>query len=194
MCRFDDAANMVRFDIKFGQHGNLVVTFRKRKNDQYCHGTSIAIVSNVRETTCPVLLLRRLLDRVPCEIGKDNSTPIFHGFNGSHVRNLSGDTTPHVYSITFGKYSRFLSQWFGTLMEISAKYFVSVYGSHSGRIGGAPAAANANVPMERWGQHMGSNSRSSQISYMHLCNFNMLYVSLAIMSDPENFPDERVHN
>jgi hypothetical protein len=77
MCQFDDAASMVRSYIKFGQHGNLVVSFRKHKSDQYRQGTSVAIASNVRGTTCPVLLLCRLLDRVPCKIGKDNLTLLY---------------------------------------------------------------------------------------------------------------------
>jgi hypothetical protein len=146
MCRFDDATNLVWSDIKFEQHGNLVISFRKRKSDQYRQGTSIAIASNVRGLTCHVMLPRRLLDRVPCGKAKDNSIHVFQGFTGSLVRNLADDTIPNGYMITFGQHTRFLSQWFGTLMEISAKNILSVYGSHSGRGGGASAAASANFP------------------------------------------------
>jgi hypothetical protein len=39
MCRFDDAANMVQSDTKFGQHANLVVFLRKRKSDLYRQST-----------------------------------------------------------------------------------------------------------------------------------------------------------
>jgi hypothetical protein len=67
------------------------------------------------------MLLRWLLDRVPCEIGKDNSTHAFQGFTNSHVRSLAGDRAPNGYNITFGQYTRLLSQWFGTLMGILAK-------------------------------------------------------------------------
>jgi hypothetical protein len=110
MCPFDDAANLVRpDDIKFRQHGNVVASFRKRKNDQYRQGTSIAIASYVRGATYPVMLLRRLLENVPCEIGKYNSTPVFQGFDGSHVRNLAAVTIPNGYNITFGQYSRLLA-------------------------------------------------------------------------------------
>jgi hypothetical protein len=71
---------------------------------------------------------------------------------------------------------------------------MSDYGSHSGRSEGASASANANAPIERWSQHMGSVSRSSQLSYMQLSSPNLLSVSVAIMRDPDIFPDERIPN
>jgi hypothetical protein len=70
MCRFDDVAYFVRSDIKFVHNGNLVVSFRKRKSDHYKQGTSVAIASNIRGITFPVVLLHLLLDHVPFGIGK----------------------------------------------------------------------------------------------------------------------------
>ncbi len=58
------------------------------------------------------------------------------------------------------------------------------YGSHSGRIGGASAAANAGVPMERWGQHGSWRSVSAQRSYMELSEEHILSVSRVIMANP----------
>jgi hypothetical protein len=81
-----------------------------------------------------------------------------------HARNLAGDTSPNGLNINFEQYTCFLSQWFGTLLGISAKQIPSAYGPHSGRSGGASAAANANVPIEKWDQHMRSSSRSSQLN------------------------------
>jgi hypothetical protein len=62
----------------------------------------------------------------------------------------------------------------GTIMGVSTNMFLAVDSSHSGHIGAASAAANANIPMERWRQHiMGSNYRSSQLKYMHLSCSNL---------------------
>jgi hypothetical protein len=55
------------------------------------------------------MVLRRLLDRVPCEIGKDKSTRVSYGFKGSHARNLADDTTPNGYKITSGQFTRLLA-------------------------------------------------------------------------------------
>ncbi len=70
---------------------------------------------------------------------------------------------------------------------------MSKFGSHSGRIGGASAAANAGVPMERWGQHGSWRSALAQRSYMELSEENILSVSRAIMADPL-IPDVRENN
>jgi hypothetical protein len=72
--------------------------------------------------------------------------------------------------------------------------FMSVYGSHSGQSGGASAAANANIPTERWGKHMESSSRTSELNCMRLSNYNILAISSSIMRDPANYHDERVVN
>jgi hypothetical protein len=107
---------------------------------------------------------------------------------------MAGHTSPNGYKMFFGQYTCFFSQWLvGTIIGVSAKHFMSIYGSHSGRSGGVSAAANANVPIDRWGQHMGSVSRSSQLSYVQLSSSHLLSVSLlGIMRDPDNFPDEKI--
>jgi hypothetical protein len=101
---------------------------------------------------------------------------------------------PTCYNVSFGQYTRFLSQWLGTIIGVSAKQIMLIDGSHSGRSGGASAAAPANVPIQRWGQHMGSVSRSSQFNYMQLSSSWLLSVSLPTMRDPDNFLDERISN
>ncbi len=66
------------------------------------------------------------------------------------------------------------------------------FGTHSGRIGGASAAANAGVAIERWGQHGSWRSASAQRGYMQLPEENILSVSRAIMADPSTH-DAREH-
>ena len=89
--------------------------------------------------------------------------------------------------LKFSPYRRYLNIWFGPLLGLSPDEFLSKFGSHSGRIGGASAAANAGVPMERWGQH------GSWRSYMELSEENILSVSRAIMADP-SISDVRENN
>jgi hypothetical protein len=77
MCQFDDALNLERSNVKFMQNGSLVVYFRERKSCEYRQGTSVAIASNAHGKTCPVMLLRRMLDRVPREKTIVNTTHVF---------------------------------------------------------------------------------------------------------------------
>ena len=50
--------------------------------------------------------------------------------------------------------------------------FLATFRTQSRRSGGASAAANAGVPMERWGQHGSWNSLSAQRAYMQLLEEN----------------------
>ena len=105
---------------------------------------------------------------------------MFQGFDGRLVRRAAADTRPSGSVLKFSQYRRYLSIWFG----LSPDEFLSKFGSHSDRIGGASAAANAGVPMERWGQHGSWRSTSAQRSYMELSEENILSVSRAITADP----------
>jgi hypothetical protein len=66
-------------------------------------------------------------------------------------------------------------------LGLSAKDFLLQFGTQSGRSGGASAAANAGIPMERWGQHGSKHSVSAQRAYMQLSEENILQVSRTIM-------------
>ena len=87
---------------------------------------------------------------------------------------------------------RYLSLWFGSLLGLSPDEFLRQFGTHSGRIGGASAAANAGVAIERRGQHGSWRSASSQRAYMQLSEENILSVSRVIMADPSTH-DVREH-
>ncbi len=101
------------------------------------------------DLVCPVRLLRRLLTSTAA-LGVPL---VFQGFEGRLVRRAAADTQPSGSVLKFSQYRRYLSIWFGPLLGLSPDEFLSKFGSHSGRIGGASAAANAGAPMERWGQH-----------------------------------------
>ena len=76
---------------------------------------------------------------------------MFQGFDGGRVRRAAADTRPSGSVLKFSQYRRYLSIWFGPLLGLSSNEFLLKFGTHSGRIGGASAAANAGGPMERWG-------------------------------------------
>ena len=73
-------------------------------------------------------------------------------------------------------------------MGLSAKEFLLRFGTQSGRSGGASVAANAGIPMERWGQHGSWHSVSAQRAYMQLSEENILQVSKTIMESRPGDP------
>ena len=80
-----------------------------------------------------------------------------------------------------------------SMLGLSPDEFLQQFGTHSGRIGGASAAANAGVSIERWGRHGSWRSMSAQRAYMRLSEENILNVSrVLIMADPST-PDAREH-
>ncbi len=62
-------------------------------------------------------------------------------------------STPYDVPIKYAQYIRYLSLWFGEVLGISTKEFKSLYGSQSGRSGGASSASNADIDLELWGHH-----------------------------------------
>ena len=109
---------------------------------------------------------------------------LFQGFDGRLVRRNAADTRPSGSALRFSQYRRYLSLWFGSVLGFSPEEFLRQFGTHSGRIGGASAAANAGVAIERWGQHGSWRSASAQRGYMQMSEENIPSVSRAIMADP----------
>jgi len=77
---------------------------------------------------------------------------------------------------------RCLSLWFGGIIGFTPEEFKGQYGSRSGRIGFAPAASNAGIPVELWGQHGDWASFKKQKSYMKRDVECLLSVSKTTMS------------
>ena len=178
MCRYSDVASLQLGHLRFHQDGGSVtLSFPKRKNDQYRQGSKVTISALGEVPCCPVALLRLLCDRIP---GSSESF-LFQGFQGAIVRLHPERTRPNGSPISYSQYQRYLSQWLGPILGLSAKEFLSQFGTQSGRSGGASAAANAGIPMERWGQHGSWHSLSAQRAYMQLSEENILQVSRTIM-------------
>ena len=129
------------------------------------------------ENCCPVALLRPLSDRLP----SSSESFLFQGFQGALVRSHPEKTRPNGSPISYSQYQRYLSQWLGPILGRSAKAFLLQFGTQSGRSGGASAAANVGIPMERWGQHGSWHSVYAQRAYKQLSEENILQVSKTIM-------------
>jgi hypothetical protein len=178
MCRYSDVASLRLVHLQFHQNGGSVtLSFPKRKNDQYRQGSKVTISASGEVNCCPVALLRLLCNRI-------SSSPesfLFQGFQGALVRLHPERTVPNGSPISYSQYKRYLSQWLGPILGLSPKDFLLQFGTQSGRSGGASAAANAGIPMERWGQHGSWHSVSAQRAYMQLSEENILQVSRTIM-------------
>ncbi len=150
ICRFGELAAAKSEDLSFGPGDNSVtVHFSKRKNDKYRHGSKVSIVASGHDLVCPIRLVRTLLTFSSAWA----ASFLFQGFGGKLVRRNAADTRPSGSALRFSQYRRYLSLWFGSVLDFSPEEFLRQYGTHSGRIGGASAAANAGVAIERWGQH-----------------------------------------
>ena len=179
MCRFSDDVSHRTSSVVFDSGSNSVIlSFVRRKNDQYRQGSRVTVSSSGDARCCPVMLLRQL-----CIWARSTSSDlVFQGFDGSLVRRSPERSTPTGSAISYPQFRRYLSQWFGPVLGLSPSDFLKEFGSQSGRSGGASAAANACVPWERWGQHSSWQSASAQRAYMQLSDENILGVSRTIMT------------
>ena len=73
---------------------------------------------------------------------------IFRDLNGRFVIKSLEKTVPGPNFISYAQFSKYLAIWFGASLGLSPNEFSIVYGSQSGRSGGASAASNAGVSME----------------------------------------------
>ena len=177
MCRHSDLFWVTAKDVLFGPEDQYVtIKFGKRKNDQYRKGSTVKI-SAIQGSVCPVRLLRNLI-RLS---GVNPDTPVFQGFNGRLVRKNAYRTQPSGSGLKYDQYMRYLSLWFGSILDLSPMDFRAHYGAQSGRSGGASAAANAGVRQELWGAHGNWREWDSQQRYMEVSHDLSLSVSRAIM-------------
>ncbi len=78
---------------------------------------------------------------------------IFRGFNGRLVAKSPGKKSLIFITFEYDQYMRYLSLWFGCILDISPGEFKNQYGSQSCGIDGASANFNFDIPVELWGQH-----------------------------------------
>jgi hypothetical protein len=99
---------------------------------------------------------------------------------------MAGDKAPNGYNITFGRYTRFLRYW-GFQLKSSCRSTAPT-----------PAAMEAPqpspMPIFPWKGGAIIWGLAPVVPNIIICSFlaSTLYVSLAIMRDPDNFPGEIV--
>ena len=132
----------------------MVVSFERRKNDQFREGSQV-VVPNRDDALDLVTLMASWRQRSPAGKGDDF---VFLNFPfTANSRNL--DAPVHTrQAITYGQYRKALSIWMPAHVGVqNASEFLKLYGTKSGRAGGATAACNAGVPDALW-QHGGWRS------------------------------------
>lgn len=89
-------------------------------------------------------------------LGNNDEDCVFLDFPfNAQSRNL--DALVHAKkTITYGKYGQTLSIWMASHVGVhNATEFLSIYGTRSGRSGGAIVACDAHVPTRLWQKHGG---------------------------------------
>jgi len=178
MCRYDDAIRLRWRNVQFEADGNnFHLSFEKKKDTQYGQGNRVIVVAAPSGSMCPL----KLLEIMRTHTGESEDAYVFRGFNGRLVKKSPDKTSPRNECITCAQFSTFISLWLRGAMGISPTKFHSLYGSQSGRNGGASAASNAGIPLALWGQHGDLKSAATQRYYMKKDVPSILSVSLAAM-------------
>jgi hypothetical protein len=162
MCRYIDVSRLNWGNVEFAPDLTfLVITFEIRKNSQFHHGNKVTVAA----TNDIICLLQILLKLKNSDVNHTRRSPIFCGFNGRLVAKSPHKTAPSCLPIQYDQYVRYLSLWFGEVLGISTQEFKVLYGSQSGRSGGALATSNAGIPLELWGHHGDWETYKSQKRY-----------------------------
>ena len=72
--------------------------------------------------------------------------------NSRNVAKNPSNTSPYEPAIKYDQCMRYLSLWFGVVLNLSPEEFKQQYGSQSCSIGSASAASNAVISADLWGQ------------------------------------------
>jgi hypothetical protein len=159
LSRFADLIDLKVSSLKFVMQPekHLLIKFGKLKNDQYSEGSTKLIASNLRSPKyCPVLLSRYYLERLG--LG-------FRGFLIPRVR-LDPNGTQRADEAHALSYTTALED-FRDLLTILGED-ASTYSEHSGKRGGASAAAEAGMSTPELQRFGGWRSSSMAAKYTDL--------------------------
>jgi hypothetical protein len=179
MCRYNDVSRLWWRDLRWDVDGSCIhITFSRRKNCQYRQGNVVSVAAAPQGPVCPLNLLRKMMGVT----NNGENAFVFRGFNGRHVITSPERTSPGTTFISYAQFSKYLALWFGESLGLTAKEFLAIYGSQSGRSGAASATSNAGVQWELWGQHGDWKSEDAQRAYMKRDSASVLSVSRAAMT------------
>ena len=153
--RFDCLQSLRWDQIDLSEEDQMVVSFEKRKNDRFQEGSQVVVPSR-DDALDLVSLMASWKARSPAN-NADDFVFLNFPFN-ENSRNL--DAPVHTrQAIAYGQYRKALSIWMPVHVGVqNASEFLRLYGTKSGRAGGATAACNAGVPDALWQQHGGWRS------------------------------------
>jgi len=144
MCRYIDVSQHRWRNVQFDNDLKYFeITFESRNNFQIRQGNKVS-VATIDALVCPLKLLLKL------KLNDVNYSPysfifIVSNFNGRCVAENPPQTIPYDLAIKCAQYMRYLSLWFGSVLELSIVELKTQYGSQSGRIGVASATSNASI-------------------------------------------------
>ena len=114
----------------------MVISFEKRKNDQFREGSQVVVPSR-DDCLDLVTLMEQWKDRSPANKGKDF---VFLNFPFND-KSCDLDAPVHLHqAIQYGQYRKTLSIWMPAHVCVqNATEFLALYGTKSGRARGATA-------------------------------------------------------
>ncbi len=120
MCQYDDASGLLWRNIRAEADGSAFeITFDKRKNAQFRHGSKVLVAASPLLMVCPV----RMLLELESFTGGSGSLPMFRGFNGRLAAMSPRLTAPGPKKIMYDQLLRFLSLWFSGVMGVTVAAF-----------------------------------------------------------------------
>ena len=178
-CRFDDAHALRWANLDASRPGFLVITFAKRKEDQFRKGSSVTIPDDpLLEPNLPAVFRRWKLILRP----ESESALVFPSFSLAMAKQGISSlqlTTPLNYDV----FSNALALWMGELMGLSPEEFKHRFGTRSGRAGGTTAALAAGVPEPLIRKH-GDWRSAAMYRYMEPDAITEATVARAIATNP----------
>jgi hypothetical protein len=153
--RFDCLQSIRWEQVDLSEGDQMVVSFEKRKNDQFREGSKVVVPCR-DDALDLVSLMASWKERSPA--GKEDDFVFLNFPFNANSRNL--DAPVHTrQAISYGQYRKALSIWMPAHVGVqNASEFLKLYGTKSGRAGGATAACNAGVPDAVWQRHGGWRS------------------------------------
>ena len=183
MARYDCVHDLRWGQVDTSQDAWVEVEFGKRKSNQYRARGKTRLSKSRDASICPVRLLREWRQMLMGADADPNARvfPMFDGVMVAQGHEWDNAFRHRNRPIPYSQFRTYLSKWFAPLLRMTAQQFLKKFGTKSGRSGGASAASNAGIAVERWGQHGGWKTFESQKHYMQLDDAALLEVSQTIM-------------
>ena len=139
VCRYNDLSHVRWMHISSPRPTIMEIFFPKRKNDQFREGSKVALPDSAEAVPNLPELFRqwRAIRRSP-----QPSDFVFPDFKFGEARRGSTHLLPSQ-PLRYETYRSALALWFGETLGLDTEKFLELYGTKSGRSGGASATSQA---------------------------------------------------